>query len=354
MAIIKRERAGGVRYEVRVFNKAASRQVYVGTFTRRKDAVDAEAEAKRRLILGERPVREEIVFSDLARKWLASRSGVRQSTRDDYRVCLRHALPRLGGLLVSDIGRRDVDELIADLTSKYAPNTVRKTIVVLKMVLRSAVDWEYIDRIPVGESRLSLPKVSRRQFRPLEPEQVRRLIDAAPEYWRPWFVTAVTTGLRRGELFGLTWSDVDLRRGELFVRHQLMGNSLVEPKSDAAHRRIPLPSVTVASLESHKASCPRMELDLVFPMPSSAVVCPGNWQRRVFVPARIAAGLPALRIHDLRHVYASALIRQGRSIKYVQTVLGHSDASVTLNVYGWLYPDEGVFAAHDMDRWLQS
>lgn len=354
MAIIKRSRSGGIRYEVRVFNKAANRQVHVGTFSRRKDAVEAEAEAKRRLILGERPVREEIAFSDLARKWLVSRSGVRQSTKDDYRVCLQHVLPRLGGLLVSDIGRRDVDELIADLTSRYAPSTVRKTIVVLKMVLRSAVDWEYIDRIPVGESRLSLPKVPRRQFRPLEPAEVRQLIDAAPEYWRPWFITAVTTGLRRGELFGLTWSDLDLRRGELFVRHQLLGNGLVEPKSDAAHRRIPLPPITVTALSAHRAVCPQTALDLVFPMPSGAVVCPGNWQRRVFVPTRIAAGLPALRIHDLRHVYASALIRQGLSIKYVQTVLGHSDASVTLNIYGWLYPDEGIRAAHDMDRWLAS
>lgn len=352
MAIIKRSRSGGIRYEVRVFNKAANRQVHVGTFSRRKDAVEAEAEAKRRLILGERPVREEIVFSDLARKWLASRSGVRQSTRDDYRVCLQHVLPRLGGLLVSDIGRRDVDELISELTLRYAPNTVRKTIVVLKMVLRSAVDWEYIDRIPVGESRLSLPKVPRRQFRPLEPAEVRRLIDAAPEYWRPCFITAVTTGVRRGELFGLTWSDVDLHRGELFIRHQLVGNCLVEPKSDAAHRRIPLPSVTAAALEVHRAFCPNTDLNLVFPMPSGAVVCPGNWQRRVFVPTRVAAGLPSLRIHDLRHVYASALIRQGRSVKFVQTVLGHSDASVTLNVYGWLYPDEAESAVHDMERWL--
>jgi len=354
MAIIKRERSSGTRYEVRVFNKAAKRQIHVGTFSRRKDAIDAEAQAKRRLKLGEPPVREEILFSDLARRWLASRRGVRRSTGDDYRVSLRRVLPRLGTMLVSDIGRRDVDDLLADLSVRYAPNTVHKTIVVLRMVLRSAVDWEYIGRIPMGESRLSLPRVPKRQFRPLEPVEVRRLIDAAPDYWRPWFITAVTTGLRRGEMFGLTWSAVDLEHAKLFVRQQLAGGILVEPKSDAAQRLVPLPSTTVDSLRRHRSTCPQSELDLVFPMPSGAVVCPGNWYRRVFVPTRNAAGLNTLRVHDLRHVFASALISQGRSIKYVQTVLGHSDAALTLNVYGWLYPSERDSAAQDFERWLNS
>jgi len=247
VAVIKRERAGGTRYEVRVFNKAANKQVHVGTFSRRKDAVEAEAEAKRRFRLGERPVRQEVLFADLAKRWLVSQTAVRASTRDDYRKALNRVKPYLDKKLVSEICRRDFDSIIAMLSERYAPSTVRKTIVVLKLVFRSAIDWDFIDVMPTGASRLALPKAHRRSFVPLEPADVRRLIACAPEYWRPWFLTAVSTGLRRGEMFGLTWSAVDLERGELFVRRQLVGKHLSQPKSDSAQRRIPLPSATVPS-----------------------------------------------------------------------------------------------------------
>lgn len=352
MAVIKRERASGTRYEVRVFNKAANKQVHVGTFSRRKDAIDAEAEVKRRLRLGERPVREEILFEDLARRWLKGQTAVRPATRDDYRKAIERVEPFIGKKLVSELSRRDFDEIISSLSDRYAACTVRKTIVVLKMLLRSAIDWGFIDTMPTGASRLSLPKARKRVFVPLEPADVRRLIDSAPEYWKPFFLTAVTTGMRRGEMFGLTWSAVDLRKGEILVRQQLIDGKLVEPKSDAAQRRIPLPAATVQALRAHRRGCPSSDLDLVFPMPSGTVVHPANWYARVFIPTRKAAQLPTLRVHDLRHVYASALIRQGRSIKYVQTTMGHATASMTLNVYGWLYPDEGETAAADLGKWL--
>jgi len=352
MAVIKRERSGGTRYEVRVFNKAANKQVYAGTFARHQDAVDAEAEAKRRLKLGERPVRQEILFSDLAKRWLDGHTGVRQTTKHDYSKALARVTPFLAKRLVSEVCRRDFDHMITELSGRYAPSTVRTTIIVLKMVFRSAIDWGYIDTMPTGGSRLALPKIRKRVFVPLEPADVRRLIECAPDYWKPWFLTAVTTGLRRGEMFGLTWSAVDLDRGELFVRQQLIGRTIMEPKSDAALRRVPLPTATVEALRHHKAVCPRSDLGLVFPMPSGSPVCASNWYARVYIPTRQAAKLPTLRVHDLRHVYASALIRQGRSIKYIQTVLGHANASITLNVYGWLYPDEGEQAAADMGRWL--
>lgn len=352
MAVIKRERAGGIRYEVRVFNKAANRQVYVGTFTRRKDAVDAEADAKRRLKLGERPIREEILFEDLAKRWLKSQTGVRPSTREDYRKAIDRVRPFIGKKLASQVCRRDFDDIISTLSQKYAPSTVRKTVVVLKMLFRTAIDWDFIDVMPTGASKLSLPKMRKRVFVPLEPEDVRRLIGCAPDYWKPWFLTAVTTGMRRGELFGLVWAVVDLDKGEVLVRQQLVGTKLLELKSDAAQRRIPLPSATIAALKAHKEVCPSTNLDLVFPMPSGTVVHAATWYARVFIPTREAAQLPTLRAHDLRHVYASALIRQGRSIKYVQTTMGHATASITLNVYGWLYPDEGEQAASDLNNWL--
>jgi integrase len=72
----------------------------------------------------------------------------------------------------------------------------------------------------------------------------------------------------------------------------------------------------------------------------------------VHLPTREKAGLPYLRLHDLRHQFCSTLLASGRSVKYVQTVAGHADASTTLNIYGWLLPGEDEAAVADLEKWL--
>lgn len=356
MSIVRRVRPCGVRHEVRVFSKAANKQIYIGTFDRAKDAQEAEYEAKRRLRLGEpaKPTaaREEVRFDVLANRWIKGLSSVRPSTREDYRKAIRRLKPYLGAKPIASITRRDVDEAISALSLAYAPSTTRKTITIAKMVFRVAIDWNLIDRMPTLGTRLSLPKMHKRNFRPLTREQVTTLLDSAPPEWRVFYLLLVTTGLRRAEAWGLTTSDLDLDAGFVHVRRQLVKGRLEELKTDAGQRKIPIPSPTVQALRDHLATRIENPLDLVFATAEGKPVDASNWYARVHLPTRQRAGLPTLRLHDLRHQFCSTLLASGRSVKYVQTVAGHADASTTLNIYGWLLPGEDEAAVADLEKWL--
>lgn len=354
MSIRKRpDSRGRVHYHVYVYDNVGKRQIYVGSFERLKDAEEAEYEMKRRIRLGERlKPREQITFDALAKRWMQGLNSVRPSTKRDYDKAIRRLRPFIGSTLVASITRRDIDEAISDLAGRYAPSTTRKTIVVMKMILRVAVDWDFIDALPTGSTRLPLPKMRKRVWHPLTKDQVNALLAAAPEYWAPFYLFLLTSGCRRAEAWGVVDADLDLDAGVVHIRRQLVKRQFVELKTDAAHRRIPLPSQTVAALRTHLSARPANEWNLVFPTPDGRPVDPPNFYSRVHIPTRVKAGLPELRLHDCRHQYASTAIMLGRSVKYVQTTMGHANASVTLNTYSWLFPDEGDQAVVDLDRWL--
>jgi integrase len=345
-----------VKYQTYVWDVVAKKNVYIGTFDRLQDADDAEYEAKRRLRMGESlkpaPAREQVSFDVLAIRWVKGLSSIRPSTREDYRKAIRRLKPFIGRKQLADITRRDIDEVISVLSRDYAPSTVRKTITIAKMVFRVAIDWSIIDRMPTGGTRLPLPKVRKRTFRPLTREEVTTLLDSAPPEWRVFYLLLVTTGLRRAEGWGLTAKDVDLDAGVIHVRRQLVRGRLEELKTDSAQRKIPIPAPTVEALRLHLANRADNPLDLVFATPEGKPIDASNFYSRVHQPTRERAGLLTLRLHDLRHQFCSTLLASGRSVKYVQTVAGHADASTTLNIYGWLLPGEDEAAVADLEKWL--
>jgi len=347
---------GRVRYPVYVYDSTRHKNVYLGTFDREKDARIAEQEAKRRLTLGDpakpAPVREEITFDALAGRWIKGLSSVRPSTREDYRKAVRRMKPYIGGKLVSAVVRRDIDEAISSLSVDYSASTTRKTITIAKMVFRVAIDWDLIDRMPTGGTRLPLPKLRKRTFRPLTREQVNKLLDSAPPEWRVFYLLLVTTGARRAEAWGLTVADCDLDAGVVHIRRQMVKGRLEELKTDAGQRKIPVPRATVDALKTHIAGRPENPHDLVFCTPDGKPIDASNFYARVHIPTRVKAGLPTLRLHDLRHQFCSTMLASGRSVKYVQTVAGHADASTTLNIYGWLIPGEEDAAVADLEKWL--
>lgn len=299
-----------------------------------------------------KPPRVEITFDALAQTWLSGLHAVRPSTKRDYDKAVRRLKPLIGQKVVSELTRKDVDGVISALSARYAPSTVRKTIVVMKMILRMGVEHDHLDTLPTGRSRLSLPKLRRRTFEPLTPEQVKALIACTPEYYRPFVQLLLTTGLRRAEAWGLRIQDVDLERGVVHVRAQLVRRKLESLKTDAGYRDVPLPRQTIESLRAHLAIVPASELGLLFPSPEGKPVDPSNFYARVWIPARQKAGLPNLRMHDCRHHVASVLLAQGRSITYVQHLLGHSNPSTLLAIYSWVTKGEADIATAEFERWL--
>ena len=195
-------------------------------------------------------------------------------------------------------------------------------------------------------------------------EQVRSLFEAASgDRLEALYIVAVTAGLRRGELQGLKWEDVDLEAGMLQVRRTLSepkGGYIFEAPKSGKGRNIRLTRRAAEALRAHRKRQleERMERaglwdeqGLVFPSEVGTPRLGGNLHRS-FKAALSRAGLPEIRFHDMRHTCATLLLRQGVNPKYVQELLGHADIALTLNVYSHVLPDMGDAAAGAMDAVL--
>ncbi|MGV9673553.1 tyrosine-type recombinase/integrase [Gordonia sp. NPDC003504] len=254
----------------------------------------------------------------------------------------------------SPIGRKrldklkpsDVEAMVVNLRKDgLSESTVRQVYTVLRAALDIAVRDGLLGTNPAAKVRR--PKVTRAEARHLSTDEVRRLLDAArsSRYFLGVLVMA-TTGLRRGEVAGLAWSDVDLDKGELTVRHTLsrVGGELVltEPKTTRSRRRVPLLPNVVAELRTHRtkqkterlaAGDQWVQTGMVFTTEFGTMVDPRNMLRVVEVAAK-AAKLEDVGAHTLRHSAAVALLEGGVNIKAVADILGHSSVAITGDVYG--------------------
>ena len=167
----------------------------------------------------------------------------------------------------------------------------------------------------------------------------------------PLFMLLALCGLRRGEVVGLRWSDVDLEHGTLHIRQQLVavGSDVVvgEPKSKGGHRRIGLDAATVDLLQCHRATQQQqqatagerwMEMGLVFTDANGAALDPASVSRR-FDRLVTRSGLPRIRLHDLRHTSASLGLASGETLLEVSRRLGHSSIAVTADIYSEISPE---------------
>jgi integrase len=223
--------------------------------------------------------------------------------------------------------------------------------------LKQAVRWNLIPRNPCDA--VEPPRVGRKEMTAYTPEQVQQLLKAAEGHrLEALFVLAVTSGLRQGELFGLSWTDIDLDAGSVSVRRQLeelRGQfRLTEPKSAKSRRLVEIPRVAVEALRRHRA---RMgaegHLDgPVFCDTHGGWLRKSNFLRQVFKPLLRRAGLPEARFHDLRHTHATLLLAQGVHPKVVQERLGHSQISLTMDTYSQVLPTLQREAAEKLDDLL--
>lgn len=159
------------------------------------------------------------------------------------------------------------------------------------------------------------------------------------------FITAVGTGLRQGELLGLTWADIDFDKGTLPVKRtlaEIKGQFIVkEPKSKRSKRTVSLPPFVTDALREHRAKM-LAEGNIagpVFCAKGGGYRRKSNMIRQAWKPMLKQAGLPAIRFHDLRHTHASLLLAAGESIKAVSQRLGHGTIDITLKTYYHLLPD---------------
>ncbi|MFG3231822.1 tyrosine-type recombinase/integrase [Streptomyces antibioticus] len=254
-----------------------------------------------------------------------------------------HAYPAFGDKPMARVRHGDMQSWITGLEKAgMKPSTVRTTFNTVRAVFRAAVADRVVAVSPC--TGVQLPKVPRRKVVPLTVDQVRALADEMPARYRALVIVGAGTGLRPGELFGLQVRHVDFFKRQLRVEQQVQqtkggGTRVCPPKTKESERVVPLPDVVVHALVAHLKAFPADPDDFLFQDPKGGAVVSTRLMDSAWRPAREAAGLPSVTMHQLRHTYASLLIAAGESVKVVAERLGHTNAAMTLNVYSHLFPD---------------
>lgn len=287
--------------------------------------------------------------------WLAAVApSLRPTTVDLYRGAVRNWItPRLGGLPLQAVTPKHLQDLYAELlvsgradgSGGLSPRSVRLAHQVLHLALDRAADCRLIARNPAA-ARLDLPRMARPTMQTWTGEEARRfLVATAGERHVVVWALMLSTGLRRGEVLGLRWDDVDLDVGRLAVTQTVVVASnkvyLSEPKTAAGRRTVSLHPEMVAALRRRRTAQKEERLlagsawqdgGLVFTTALGTLIHPRNLSRDFQVAIR-RAGVPQIRLHDLRHTAATLALVGGAHPKQVQEMLGHARVAITLDVY---------------------
>ncbi|NLS45719.1 MAG: tyrosine-type recombinase/integrase [Firmicutes bacterium] len=282
--------------------------------------------------------------------------SLRPTTWDNYKCQVEgHIIPALGRLKLSKLQTRHIQRLYNEklksgrLDSKpggLSPKSIRLMHTVIHSCLEQARKEGIIMINPA--SAVKLPKNKQRKIRYLDSEEIKIFLKAAQgsKHFAAFFL-ALNTGMRRGEILGLRWQDIDFKEETLTVKYGLVrvgGKGLVlqEPKTRLSNRTIGLSPTVIRVLKEHrkeqneaKLSLGRAynkDLDLVFPNEIGEPTCPRAFTR-VFERLLKRAGIRKACFHDLRHTFATMALEQGVNVKTVQEALGHHSAAFTMDVY---------------------
>lgn len=316
----------------------------------------AEAELRRRIeaSLTERPLAERIDVAEAGRRYLTHLEmlGRKPGTLADYESYLRvHLVPFFGGRSLDAIRERDVDAFIA---AKLAAGKARKSLLnwlgLLHAIFAFAERRGWARTNPVA--RVDKPRGGRSDadVRFLDAEELEALLRAVPDdrlgaLERVLYLTAATTGLRRGELLALRWRDIDWAAGLIRVRRSYTRGQFGTPKTRRSSRAVPMADRLARALEHHfQRSAWQHDDDLVFCHPLTGGVYDPAKLRKRFTTTAQAAGLRPVRFHDLRHTFGTRMAAAGAPLRAIQEWMGHSDYKTT-SLYADYAPDASQGAA---------
>lgn len=345
------------------------RQKSKGGYRTKRDALAALNEAQGALQRGLYVEPSKLsVKTFLLDHWLpAIEAGLRHSTLQGYRGAIRtYVLPRLGETRLQALTPDQLNAYYGELLHEgrkggkggLSPKTVHNVHVMLHKALHDAVRWSYLPRNVAEFSDPPKQTSSGKAMRTWTPAELRTFFDCVSDdpYNVAW-VLAANTGMRRGEVLGLRWQDIDFDRRRLSIRQTIISIDyrveIGEPKTARGRRSVALDSGTVTALRAHRAAQNQLKLklgeawhdnDLVFCRADGTPLHPDRFTQMFDKRVR-DSGLPRIRLHDLRHTHATLALAAGIHPKVVSERLGHSTVAFTMDVYSHAIPSMEAEAA---------
>lgn len=296
-------------------------------------------------------------LGDYLDRWLDEHAvhRLRPRTLASYRAIVRdHIRPSAGAVPLRDLSTRDVERLLNAVLAERQPQTARNVLAVLRAGLSQAVRWELVT---ANVAKLvEPPRVPGRETKRLTLDDARKLVEGTQgDRWHAFWVLAVTTGMRSGELRALRWRDIagdQIRVSGTLRRVSRYVYSRDEPKTPRSRRALTLTRAAVAALAAHKAAHAHSPV-WVFSRDDGRPW--DDWAALDALHAACAAvGLPEVRVHSLRHT-AAALMLEGSAgdLRMVMSTLGHSTIATTVDLYGGLAEESRKRAAAVMDAMFE-
>lgn len=292
---------------------------------------------------------------------------VRPSSHQTYKGYIEnHIKPNIGDIPLEKLTTLDLQRLYKTLLANgrvdrleskgqpkgLSPKTVRNIHQILSSALKLAQEQRIILTNPA--EGCALPKVEHREMKTLPVEQLQSFLREAKDSGVfELYYLELATGLRRGELLGLKWEDIDLEHGDLRVRRQIarINGKVVEAplKTKNAYRTLPLAEDTISILKEQKKKVGSSPW--VFPSATGGPISPDSVLHMLHRVLK-RAGLPKVRFHDLRHTFATLALQNGVDIKTVSGMLGHFSAGFTLDTYAHVTTSAQKAAANTMGKLL--
>jgi len=292
--------------------------------------------------------------AELMRFWLETyvQHNVRPGTLEGYSFTVnKHIIPDLGTIPVQKL---TPEQLQGFYSTKLAAGCGKRTVQLchlrITQALKMAVKMGLVSH-NIAHA-VTAPRVEQHEMRTWTAEQAQRFLAAAQSPYGPLWMLSLATGMRRGETLGLRWQDVDFAAGTVSVVQTvgMLGGSptIRPPKSKSSRRTVPVPTPVITALREHRARQNERRLllgadwndyDLVFAAANGNPINPNNLTRDYDRWVQVA-GVPRIRIHDQRHTHVTLAIQKGANIKAVSQRVGHSETSITMNLYAHVMPEQ--------------
>jgi integrase len=369
--IISRTTTDGRRYDARW--RVGPGKIKGKTFRRRKDADAYLTTMVKRVQDGSYVDVRPALMGEVFDRWLehslevrVKEGSVKPSTAKSYRsMVAEHLRPAFAAYRSDRLTLAVIEQWRARCAARIGDGTMApKFFVNLRNLLHVIVGWArhpsrgYLAHDPVaGLERLRLPRTKARPH--FEPAQVVELLKAAAMSPPDDSIIAVAllSGLRRGELFALQWSDLDEGNGQaggrLHVRRSIYQGDVTTPKTADSERVVDVPQRLLDDLAVYKVMHPPIGDGFIFRQASGRPMDPDAWHREHLVPLlkQVKLRLPRTGLHSLRHTYVSLLIAQGEDARYIADQVGHSTVRLTQDLYAHVFSKTRVAAMRRLDRW---